>query len=76
MPSASTVVVGREVRLDVARGNAGCSAYLVAPGLDLHQAIRPDGTLSATFTPTEPGTYTYSCGLGMRPGTITVVDTA
>ncbi len=49
----------------------GCNSELVLPAFD--QQIRLQaGENTITFTPEEPGVYTYSCWMGMLQNTITV----
>lgn len=49
----------------------GCANTLVAPTFDVAATIEP-GFNRVTFTPTEPGTYVFSCSMGMIRGSMIV----
>ncbi len=49
----------------------GCASTLVAPTFDISTNITP-GFNQVRFTPTEPGTYVFSCSMGMVRGTMIV----
>ena len=49
----------------------GCANTLVAPTFNITTAIEP-GFNQVHFTPTEPGTYVFSCSMGMVRGTMIV----
>ena len=49
----------------------GCASTLVAPTFDISTNIAP-GFNEVRFTPTEPGTYVFSCSMGMVRGTMIV----
>ena len=51
-----------------------CASWIRAPELGITEAVlTPGETTDLTFTPTEPGTLTYTCGMGMYTGTIEVI---
>lgn len=50
----------------------GCNSTIVIPAFNQEIALHA-GQNTVSFTPQEPGTYTYSCWMGMIKGTITVV---
>lgn len=50
----------------------GCNSELILPAFD-RQVKLSEGATTITFTPEEPGTYTYSCWMGMLRNTITVM---
>jgi len=51
----------------------GCNNVLVIPEYDLQVKLKTGDNI-IKFTPTESGTFTYSCWMGMLTGQITVVD--
>lgn len=51
----------------------GCANTLVAPTFDINASIQP-GFNKLMFTPTEPGTYVFSCSMGMIRGTMVVKE--
>lgn len=51
----------------------GCADTLVSRGLGISTRLTP-GDNTIAFTPTEPGTYTFSCSMGMVRGTMVVVE--
>ncbi|MFA6329415.1 MAG: cupredoxin domain-containing protein [Candidatus Micrarchaeia archaeon] len=68
-----TVNAGTPVRLDFsAEANAGCGKQLVMRDFGVSLISRNGETVSATFTPKAPGTFTYQCGMGMWTGTLIV----
>lgn len=68
-----TVNAGMPVRVDFsAEPNAGCGRQLVMSDFRVNLVSRNGETVSATFTPTIPGTYTYRCGMAMWTGKLIV----
>ena len=56
-------------------GNAGCAGALVARSFFSDIAyLTPNSTFTKEFIPTTPGTYRFSCSMGMYTGTIEVVN--
>ena len=51
----------------------GCNNRMLSRDFDLDLTFRP-GENTLTFTPDAPGTYSYSCWMGMIHGTITVTE--
>lgn len=51
----------------------GCNNAITVPKLNLEFDINP-GTQTIEFTPTEEGTISWSCWMGMIPGTFIVKD--
>ncbi|MCR4312249.1 MAG: sulfite exporter TauE/SafE family protein [Candidatus Uhrbacteria bacterium] len=49
----------------------GCASSLVVPKMGITKTIVP-GFNTINFTPTEPGTYAFSCSMGMYRGTLIV----
>jgi sulfite exporter TauE/SafE/copper chaperone CopZ len=74
-PSRAVVVAGVPVRWEVTSEALTCASWLWAPelGVPADTVLTPGTTSSFTFTLTELGTYTYSCGMGMYSGTFEVV---
>ncbi len=55
-------------------GMSGCSSTLVAKDFFSGVAqLTQNGTKVIEFTPTKPGTYKFSCGMGMVRGTFVIV---
>jgi hypothetical protein len=73
-PSDRFVVkAGLPVRLEIAGIGTGCRGELIVPKARARVALnKPLNTL--TFTPKKPGSYVFSCGMGMFPGLITAVQ--
>ena len=51
----------------------GCNNRMLSRDFDLNLTFQP-GENTLTFTPYAPGTYSYSCWMGMIHGTITVTE--
>jgi len=51
----------------------GCNKTLIIPNFDLQVKLQAGDNI-IKFTPTETGTITYSCWMGMQTGTIKVVE--
>ncbi|MDY2872091.1 MAG: hypothetical protein SOT57_06095 [Eubacteriales bacterium] len=71
-----TVTAGEPVRwvIDAPDGSInGCNNRIFIPALDLEYAFQP-GENVIEFTPSETGTISYTCWMGMIRGTITVTD--
>jgi Cupredoxin-like domain len=70
-----TVKAGVPVRLHfTADPNAGCGRQMLIYGLDVRVVSKSGEEDIAEFTPQQPGTYEYNCGMRMwRPGTLVVV---
>lgn len=51
----------------------GCNSELVLPAFDRQVRLSP-GENTITFTPEEPGVYSYTCWMGMLKSTITVTE--
>ncbi len=51
----------------------GCNRVILVPGLDLEIELKP-GTQVVEFTPTQPGTISWSCWMGMLHGEFVVVN--
>lgn len=76
-PSTFTIKAGLPVRWEITdRGTAGCTNAVISRTLFTGQINLVPGTTSVKeFTaPTTPGTYRFSCWMGMISGTIEVVN--
>ncbi len=73
-PNAFTIRAGIPTRwlIDGTNGG-GCASVLQAPRLGISQTYLRPGINTLTFTAPQPGTYAFSCSMGMYRGTITVV---
>lgn len=75
-PEHSVVHVGTPVRWEVTSSGFGCASVLVAPQAGVtSQLLTPGETFVTEFTPTTPGTWSFTCGMGMVGGTVTVLPT-
>ena len=76
-PVSATVIAGSPVRWEVYSQAVSCASYLLAPvaGIDPPVPLAP-GLNTFEFTPTQSGTYTYTCGMGMYEAHLTVIDAA
>jgi len=76
-PNSFTIKAGQPVRWEITdRGTSGCTNAVIARSLFAGPINLVPGTTSVKeFTaPTTPGTYRFSCWMGMISGTITVVN--
>lgn len=64
--------VPARITLSGAAAGEGCLASFQIPALGIRTLIPRGGTIIA-FTPTKPGRYAFSCGMGMFRGEITVL---
>ena len=69
--SVSSVEVNREVILMNDGTLGGCGLYVVQPELGINANFGRSDTYS--FTPTETGSFTYTCSMGMYKGTLKVI---
>ena len=73
IPNKFTVKKGIPVKWKIQGENVfGCQAYFVVPKLGIQKNIEMGENL-IEFTPTEPGTINFSCGMGMYQGRIEVL---
>jgi plastocyanin len=49
----------------------GCLSYVIMKDFNIQQLLK-QGETTVEFTPKQPGTFTYTCGMGMFAGTIIV----
>lgn len=72
-PSAIEVEAGRPVRLSFDRtDSSGCSEEVVLPDFGLRRFLPTGAVTSVEFTPEQPGTYDFTCGMGMLRGRVVV----
>ena len=72
-PATIAVSAGRPVRLVFDRQETNpCSEEIVIPAFGVRKFLPPHERTSVEFTPTAPGTYEMSCGMGMLHGKILV----
>ncbi len=72
-PAAIRVEHGRPVRLVFDRQeSAGCSEELVLPEFGIRKYLPPHQKTPIELTPQRPGTYEFTCGMGMLRGTLIV----
>ena len=72
-PSVVRVAAGRPVRLDFHRTEtSGCTEEVVLPDFGIRTFLPPHRTTPVQFTPTTPGSYEFTCGMGMVRGRIIV----
>ncbi|MEK9152049.1 MAG: sulfite exporter TauE/SafE family protein, partial [Patescibacteria group bacterium] len=72
-PDTLTVKTGVPVRWEINGVDvAGCISYLQSRKLGIGIQLRP-GLNVVEFTPPAPGTYSFSCSMGMFRGTINVI---
>lgn len=71
-PASAAVYVDREVRWVIDSQALSCATSIHAPQVGISQLLDL-GENVFTFTPTEVGTITYTCAMGMYSGTIEVL---
>jgi plastocyanin domain-containing protein len=70
-PSVVTVEAGRPVRLEFERReSSGCTEEVVVPDFGIRTFLPPHQTTAVQFTPGKPGTYEFTCGMGMVRGRV------
>jgi sulfite exporter TauE/SafE/copper chaperone CopZ len=74
-PATFTVKAGQPVRWEInGNGNAGgCRSVFQVPAFKI-QEFMSNGVTVAEFTPDKPGTYAFSCSMGMYRGSFTVIE--
>ena len=73
-PSAIEVVAGRPVRLTFDRADtSSCSDEVVLPDFGIRRFLPTGARTSVEFTPDQPGTYEFTCGMGMLRGRVVVI---
>lgn len=75
VPNTFTVNAGQPVKWTITGERVtGCVQDVVQRDFGVNVPISNGETKVVTFTPAKPGTYTFTCGMGMVRGTIKVVD--
>jgi plastocyanin domain-containing protein len=76
-PSEVHVAAGRPVRLEFFRNETNpCTEELVLPAFGVRTWLAPHAATPVEFTPAVPGTYDFSCGMGMVHGQLVVEPAA
>lgn len=73
-PEVSVVYAGENVRWRLEPEWVGCASLITAPSLGLDSIDVLTGPATVEFTAGEPGTYAYSCAMGMYTGAFVVID--
>lgn len=72
-PSAIEVMAGRPVRLSFDRvDTSGCSEEVTLPDFGIRRFLPTGARTTVEFTPATPGTYVFTCGMGMLRGRLVV----
>lgn len=72
-PATVRVRAGRRVRLEFRREEtSGCTEEVVVPAFGIRTFLPPYQTTPVEFTPEKPGSYEFTCGMGMVRGRIIV----
>lgn len=70
-PSTIRVVAGQPVRLTFdRRESSSCSEEVVFPAFNLRRFLPENERTSVDITPPAPGTYEFTCGMGMLHGRV------
>lgn len=74
-PNQFTLARNVPVRFDIGGSEAGqgCLSGFQIPKLKIRQQLTPNQVTSIAFTPTDSGSYIFSCSMGMYRGTFTVL---
>lgn len=72
-PAVVRVRAGTPVRLLFTRKEtSSCSEEIVIPAFGIRKFLPAHQTTPVEFTPTEAGTFDFTCGMSMLRGTLTV----
>ncbi len=70
-PAVVRVAAGRPVRLEFdRRETSGCTEEVVLPDFGIRTFLPPHRITPVDFTPQQPGSYEFTCGMGMIRGKI------
>jgi plastocyanin domain-containing protein len=70
-PAVVRVRAGRPVRLEFYRNEtSGCTEEVVLPDFGIRTFLPPHRTTPVEFTPQRPGSYEFTCGMGMVRGRV------
>jgi plastocyanin domain-containing protein len=76
-PATVAVQTGRRVRLLFDRRDSGsCTEEVVLPDFGIRRFLPTGSTTAVEFTPDRPGTFEFTCGMGMVRGTLVVTGPA
>lgn len=76
-PAVVHVEAGRPVRLDFFRNETNsCTEEVVFPDFGIRTWLPAFETTPVEFTPATPGSYEFTCGMGMVRGRLVVEDPA
>jgi sulfite exporter TauE/SafE len=74
-PKYFKVKAGEPVELTLVSNNVrSCALSFVFKAFNIRAILKPTDKQTFTFTPTQPGRFTYSCSMGMYSGTMEVVN--
>ena len=73
-PDVAVVYAGEPVAWTLTPEFRGCQSAVDASNLGLGPITVLDGPQTVTFTLDEPGTYTYSCAMGMYTGAFVAIE--
>ncbi len=74
VPASVTVPAGKPVTLVVTRTTDNtCATTMVMKAMNIRQKLPLNEAVEVTFTPKEPGTLDYACGMDMVKGKVVVV---
>jgi plastocyanin domain-containing protein len=72
-PAVVKVRAGRPVRLEFFRNETnGCTEEVVIPEFGIRSYLPAHQTTPIDFTPRQPGSYEFTCGMGMVRGKVVV----
>ncbi len=72
-PAVVKVRMGRPVRLEFFRNETNsCTEEVVLPDFGIRSFLPAHQTTPVDFTPTKPGEYEFTCGMGMVRGRVVV----
>jgi plastocyanin domain-containing protein len=70
-PAVVRVAAGRPVLLEFdRRETSGCTEEVVLPDFGIRMFLTPHRITPVEFTPSHPGSYEFTCGMGMIRGKI------
>lgn len=73
-PQSLIAYAGTPVELTLSSNQTySCALSFVLPAFGIAVDLQPTDKKVVTFTPKEPGTYTFSCNMGMYTGTLQVL---
>ncbi len=74
-PDSFTIKAGVPTRWEIdGKDVGGCISVLISPQLGIQKLLQPGPNTIQFTAPTQPGTYPFSCSMGMFRGTIRVVS--